>query len=207
MTTPDFQKNPDGLLPCIVQDASTRQVLMLGYMNSEAYEKTQKERRITFYSRSKKRLWTKGETSGNFLYVVEINIDCDADTILILSNPSGPVCHTGNDTCFGATHRPTTSFLAELEAIIRDRMNTASSDSYISGLFKSGINSIAQKVGEEAVELIIESKDKDDEKFLNEAADLLFHYLILLRAKNVELRDVEEVLRSRHHRSAARKRP
>ena len=206
MTTPDFSKNPDGLLPCIVQDFSSRHILMLGYMNAEAYEKTRKERKVTFYSRSKKRLWTKGETSGNYLSVLEISIDCDADTILILSNPSGPVCHTGNDTCFGTIQRPASGFLADLETIIRDRMNSPSNDSYISGLFRSGINTIAQKVGEEAVELIIESKDKDDEKFLNEAADLLFHYLILLRARNVELRDVEEVLRHRHYRSEARKR-
>ncbi len=193
---PDFAKYHDCLVPVIIQDIHTNKVLMLGFMNEEALEKTKEESRVTFYSRSKQRLWTKGETSGNYLNVKEIIADCDNDTLLIKVDPDGPVCHTGADTCFNENN---SSFsFGKLEQIIADRKNNASETSYTSSLFSKGINKIAQKVGEEAVELVIESKDDDKEKFLGEAADLLFHYLILLKAKGYGLLDVEQVLADRH---------
>jgi phosphoribosyl-AMP cyclohydrolase / phosphoribosyl-ATP pyrophosphohydrolase len=193
---PDFSKYTDGLMPAIIQDAATQKVLMLGFMNEEAFAKTKRENKVAFFSRSKQRLWTKGETSGNFLLVKEILIDCDSDTILIKAQPTGPVCHTGADTCFNETN---SSFsLQKLEDIIADRKNNPSDSSYTSSLFEKGINKVAQKVGEEAVEMVIESKDDNKEKFLNESADLLFHYLILLQAKNYSLNDVMKVLAERH---------
>jgi phosphoribosyl-ATP pyrophosphohydrolase/phosphoribosyl-AMP cyclohydrolase len=197
---PDFTTSPDGLLPAIIQDAKTLKVLMLGYMNAEAFEKTQKENRVTFFSRSKKQLWTKGETSGNFLNVVDIKTDCDNDTILVKVIPTGPVCHTGADTCF-KEENISENFLEELEEVINERKNNPSAQSYTSSLFAKGINRIAQKVGEEATELIIEAKDDNNEKFKNESADLLFHFLVLLVAKNMSLADVIEVLKSRHKKS------
>lgn len=193
---PDFSKNADALLPVIIQDQYSNKVLMLGFMNEEAWNKTNIEKKVTFFSRSKNRLWTKGETSGNFLIVKEILPDCDNDTVLIKVNPAGPVCHTGNDTCFNEINTPFT--LEKLEEIINERKNNPSENSYTSSLFGKGINKIAQKVGEEAVELVIESKDDDEEKFLGEAADLLFHYLVLLQAKGFTLKDVENILVSRH---------
>jgi len=193
---PDFAKYHDCLVPVIIQDIQTNKVLMLGFMNEEALEKTKEESRVTFYSRNKQRLWTKGETSGNYLNVKEIIADCDNDTLLIKVDPDGPICHTGADTCFNENN---SSFsLEKLEQIIADRKNNTSVTSYTSSLFAKGINKIAQKVGEEAVELVIESKDDDKEKFLDEAADLLFHYLILLKAKGYGLKDVEKVLAARH---------
>lgn len=193
---PDFSKYSDGLAPAIIQDATTLKVLMLGFMNEEALIKTQTESKVTFFSRSKQRLWTKGETSGNFLLVKEILTDCDNDTILIKAQPVGPACHTGADTCFNESN---SSFsLQKLEDIIADRKNNPSDSSYTSSLFKKGINKVAQKVGEEAVEMVIESKDNNEEKFLNESADLLYHYLILLRAKSYSLSDVVKVLAERH---------
>ena len=193
---PDFSKQ--NLIPAIVQDASTNIVLMLGYMNEEAFEKTKKENKVTFFSRSKNRLWTKGETSGNFLNVKSILLDCDNDTILIKAIPFGPACHTGSDTCFN--EKNTESFLSKLQGIIKDRKNNPSEKSYTASLFKEGINKIAQKVGEEATELIIEAKDSNAELFKNESADLLFHYLILLEAKNVSLDEVMDVLEKRHYK-------
>ncbi|MFM2338308.1 MAG: hypothetical protein RL115_1501 [Bacteroidota bacterium] len=192
----DFLKYADGLAPVIVQDADTNKVLMLGFMNAAALAKTQLEGKVTFYSRSKQRLWTKGETSQHYLLVKEIAADCDNDTLLIKAQPIGPVCHTGADTCFNENN---TSFnIKKLEQIITDRKNNPSETSYTASLFAKGINKIAQKVGEEAVELVIESKDNDEEKFLGEAADLLFHYLILLQAKGYKIADVEKVLAQRH---------
>lgn len=193
----DFTKSSEGLVPVIIQDNMTNIVLMLGYMNVEAFEKTKKEKRVTFFSRSKKRLWTKGEESGNFLDVNSILIDCDNDTILIKATPVGPVCHTGNDTCFNEKN-VSADFLRQLEQIIADRKQNPTDKSYTSSLFEKGINKIAQKVGEEAVELVIEAKDSNDELFKNEAADLLFHYLILLSAKGYSLPDITSILRSRH---------
>jgi phosphoribosyl-ATP pyrophosphohydrolase/phosphoribosyl-AMP cyclohydrolase len=193
---PDFSKYTDGLVPVIVQDNITNKVLMLGFMNNEALEKTKTDNKVTFFSRSKQRLWTKGETSNNFLLVKEILLDCDKDTLLIKASPTGPVCHTGADTCFNENN---SSFsLNKLEEVIINRKNYPSDSSYTSSLFAKGINKIAQKVGEEAVELVIESKDDDKEKFLGEAADLLFHYMILLQAKNYTIADVEKVLAARH---------
>ena len=193
---PDFSKYADGLIPVIVQDGESNKVLMLGFMNEEALAKTNAEGKVTFYSRSKQRLWTKGETSNNFLMVKEIKIDCDSDTLLIKAFPLGPVCHTGADTCFNEDN---SSFsLEKLEKIIIGRKNNRSDSSYTSSLFSKGINKIAQKLGEEAVELVIESKDEDKEKFLGEAADLLFHYLVLLHAKNHTLEDVIRILSVRH---------
>jgi phosphoribosyl-AMP cyclohydrolase / phosphoribosyl-ATP pyrophosphohydrolase len=192
----DFKQ---GLVPCIIQDSNTRVVLMLGFMNDEAFTKTIKEGKVTFFSRSKNRLWTKGETSGNFLHVVDIKADCDNDTLLITVNPEGPVCHTGADTCFGETNKTFT--LKSLEAVIQNRKMSPSPTSYTTHLLESGINKIAQKVGEEAVELVIESKDENRTKFLNEAADLLFHYLVLLCAKEATLDDVVGVLRTRHEQA------
>ncbi len=196
--TPDFSKYADGLVPVIIQDVTTQKILMLGFMNEEAFTKTQNESKVTFFSRSKQRLWTKGETSGNFLLVKEILSDCDNDTILIKAQPTGPVCHTGADTCFNESN---SSFsLQKLEDIIADRKNNPSDNSYTSSLFKKGINKVAQKVGEEAVEMVIESKDDNEEKFLNESADLLYHYLVLLRAKNYSLNDVMKVLAERQNK-------
>lgn len=192
----DYNKYTDGLVPAIVQDSDTGKVLMLGFMNEEALAQTKKEKRVTFFSRSKQRLWTKGEESGNFLEVREIASDCDKDTILIKARPAGPVCHTGADTCFNEANRP--DFLKTLERIILERQQDPSAKSYVASLFAKGINKIAQKVGEEATELVIEAKDDNRELFLNEAADLLFHYLILLRAKNADLGEVISVLEERH---------
>jgi phosphoribosyl-AMP cyclohydrolase / phosphoribosyl-ATP pyrophosphohydrolase len=190
----DFNKN-NGLVPVIVQDNLSLQVLMLGYMNAEAYEKTKLENRVTFFSRSKNRLWTKGETSGNFLIVNNIAIDCDADTILIKATPTGVVCHTGTQSCFG--QQDTKGFLYSLENTIQNKINKNDESSYTNKLFKSGINKVAQKVGEEAIELVIEAKDNNIDLFKNEAADLLYHFLILLKAKNTNLIDIEEILKSR----------
>jgi phosphoribosyl-ATP pyrophosphohydrolase/phosphoribosyl-AMP cyclohydrolase len=188
-----------GLLPAIVQDATTKNVLMLGYMDEEALALTLKTKKVTFYSRSKKRLWTKGETSGNFLNLVEMKLDCDHDTLLIYVNPLGPTCHTGSDTCWDEVNSSHFGFLSQLEKIIENRRTTAAADSsYVASLFQGGINKIAQKVGEEAVEMIIEAKDNDQTLFLEESADLLFHYLILLQAKGFQLSDVENVLKVRH---------
>ena len=193
---PDFEKYPDKLVPAIIQDAATSKVLMLGYMNDEAYERTIANNKVTFYSRSKNRLWEKGETSGNFLFVKEILLDCDNDCLLIKAEPAGPVCHTGADTCFNEANEG--DFLTYLQKVIEQRKASNDPKSHVSSLFKKGINKIAQKVGEEAVELVIEAKDENDELFKNEAADLLFHYLILLRAKGFWLADIEDVLKGRH---------
>lgn len=195
----DFAKSVDGLIPAIIQDSDTKNVLMLGYMNEEALKKTQKENRVTFYSRSKKRLWTKGEESGNFLEVKEVLFDCDQDTILVKVKPSGQVCHTGSDTCFDRVNR-SENFLVELERLIAQRRDNPAAESYVSSLFASGMNKIIQKVGEEAVELVIEAKDDNGELFKNEAADLMFHYLVLLSAKGFSISDVIEVLQKRNSR-------
>ncbi len=192
----DFKKG-NGILPAIIQDSETRQVLMLGYMNREALDKTLKDGRVTFYSRSKKRLWTKGETSGNYLTVKGLKTDCDNDTILIQAHPAGPVCHTGSDTCFDETNE-SRHFLHHLERVIQQRRDEPSGESYTSSLFRKGINKVAQKVGEEAVELVIEAKDDNEELFLGEAADLMYHYLVLLAAKGKNLNDIIRVLESRH---------
>ncbi|RYY53564.1 MAG: bifunctional phosphoribosyl-AMP cyclohydrolase/phosphoribosyl-ATP diphosphatase HisIE [Chitinophagaceae bacterium] len=195
----DFNKYSDGLVPAIVQDKTTRVVLMLGFMNEEAVSATRALGKVTFYSRTKKRLWTKGEESGNFLLLSEIRIDCDNDTLLVLAEPVGPVCHTGADTCFNETNTANPfNFLAYLESTIAERFNSRSDNSYTASLFNKGINAIAQKVGEEAVELVIEAKDNNREKFLGEAADLMFHYLVLLKQKGFGMSDVVEVLTSRH---------
>jgi phosphoribosyl-ATP pyrophosphohydrolase/phosphoribosyl-AMP cyclohydrolase len=193
---PDFSKYNDGLIPVIIQDAGTLQVLMLGFMNEAAFLQSQQEGKVTFYSRSKQRLWTKGETSGNFLYIQEIKADCDNDTLLIRVLPAGPVCHTGTDTCFNEKNPPFS--LQQLERIIIDRKNNPDEKSYTASLFAKGINKVAQKVGEEAVELVIESKDDNQELFLGEAADLLFHYLVLLQHKGFTLADVVHTLEKRH---------
>lgn len=193
---PDFSKYNDGLVPTIIQDAGTLQVLMLGFMNEAAYQQSLQEGKVTFFSRSKQRLWTKGETSGNFLHIQEIKADCDNDTLLIRVLPAGPVCHTGTDTCFNETN-PSFS-LHQLERIITDRKNNPTDKSYTASLFAKGINKVAQKVGEEAVELVIESKDDNQELFLGEAADLLFHYLVLLQQKGFTLADVVHTLEKRH---------
>lgn len=192
----DFSKYADGLVPAIVQDAETGKVLMLGFMNQEAFEKTSVENRVTFYSRSKKRLWTKGEESGNFLHVTEMLLDCDNDTFLIKAKPAGPVCHTGADTCW--QEKNTTNFIFELEKIIQSRKGADPDSSYTAKLFSQGINKVAQKVGEEAVEVVIEAKDNNKDLFLNESADLLYHYLVLLTAKGFQLSDVTEILEKRH---------
>ncbi|PQJ23467.1 bifunctional phosphoribosyl-AMP cyclohydrolase/phosphoribosyl-ATP diphosphatase HisIE [Tenacibaculum sp. SG-28] len=192
----DFIKG-NGLVPVVIQDNATLQVLMLGYMNEEAFEKTQTEGKVTFFSRSKNRLWTKGEKSGNFLWTKEITVDCDNDTILIKVSPDGPTCHTGTTSCFG--EKSPKGFLYELEAVISNRIATDTSESYTNKLYKRGINKVAQKVGEEAVELVIEAKDDNAELFKNEAADLMYHYILLLRAKGFSLQDVEEILLKRHN--------
>ncbi|WP_422480969.1 bifunctional phosphoribosyl-AMP cyclohydrolase/phosphoribosyl-ATP diphosphatase HisIE [Pleomorphochaeta sp. DL1XJH-081] len=199
----DFKKG-NGLVPAIVQDAITRRVLMLGYMNEEAFNITQERGLVTFYSRSRQKLWTKGETSGNFLTVRDIIVDCDNDTLLIKAVPSGPVCHTGSDTCFDETNDPehmtSSEFLRYLEDVIIDRREHPIEGSYTNHLFSRGINKIAQKVGEEAVELVIEAKDDNKSLFLGEAADLMYHMLVLLAQKNIRMEEVVEVLKGRHSR-------
>ncbi|HEX7494263.1 MAG TPA: bifunctional phosphoribosyl-AMP cyclohydrolase/phosphoribosyl-ATP diphosphatase HisIE [Bacteroidales bacterium] len=192
----DFSKG-NGLVPVVIQDNNTLQVLMVGYMNEEALKKTKREKRVIFFSRSKNRLWTKGETSGNYLYVEEILSDCDNDSILIKVNPAGPVCHTGSTSCFG--DETSKGFIYVLEQVIDQRIETNIEESYTNKLYKSGINKVGQKVGEEAIELIIEAKDDNIDLFKNEAADLLYHMLILLKAKGVNLQSIEEVLKERHY--------
>lgn len=194
-----FDKSKDGLVPAIIQDYTTKNVLMLGYMNEDALSRTLETRKVTFFSRSKNRLWTKGEESGNYLNLVDVDIDCDKDTLLITANPEGPVCHKGSDTCWNKKNDQNFGFLTHLETIIMDRKGDISNEnSYVSSLFKNGINKVAQKVGEEAVETVIEAMDNNDQLFLQESADLLFHYLILLQAKGFQLNDVVKVLESRH---------
>jgi phosphoribosyl-AMP cyclohydrolase / phosphoribosyl-ATP pyrophosphohydrolase len=197
MKSIDFAKYIDGLVPAIIQDEHTGKVLMLGFMNEAAVTKTQELKKVTFFSRSKNRLWTKGEESGNYLLLKNMQIDCDKDTLLIKAIPQGPTCHTGADTCWNEVNT-SDNFLKELDQIIADRKNNPSEKSYTSSLFKTGINKMAQKVGEEAVELVIEAKDDNKDLFLGEAADLLFHYMILLQAKGFALDDVIDVLKSRH---------
>jgi len=197
MKTADFNKNTDGLLPAIIQDAQTQNVLMLGYMNEAALEKTQSTGRVTFYSRSKQRLWTKGEESGNFLEFKSIKVDCDQDTLLVRATPVGPTCHKGTDTCWGEKNTSGLSFVRDLEAIIDDRQQNPSQDSYVSSLFEKGGNKIAQKVGEEAVETVIEAIDGNEALFMEEAADLFFHYLILLKSKGKSLEDILALLKQR----------
>lgn len=195
----NFAKYADGLVPAIVQDANTKAVLMLGFMNQEAIDTTLATQKVTFFSRSKSRLWTKGEESGNFLNYVSMALDCDDDTLLIQANPVGPVCHTGTATCWGEENNSNSyAFLTSLEAVIAQRKTAAPDTSYVASLFEKGINKIAQKVGEEAVEVVIEAKDHNDDLFLSESADLLFHYLILLQAKGYALQDVIKVLEKRH---------
>jgi phosphoribosyl-ATP pyrophosphohydrolase/phosphoribosyl-AMP cyclohydrolase len=202
----DFTKYNDGLVPAIVQDATTKTVLMLGFMNQEAIDATLSQKKVTFFSRSKNRLWTKGEESGNFLNYVSMLNDCDGDTLLIKANPEGPVCHNGTDTCWGEENvslgadnkSSNADFLNRLEQVIAQRKTAAPDSSYVASLFAKGINKIAQKVGEEAVEVVIEAKDNNDELFLDESADLLFHYLILLQAKGFTFKDIIKVLETRH---------
>ena len=193
----NFSKNKDGLIPVIIQDSISKTVLMLGYMNDEAVRKTKKTGNVTFYSRTKKRLWTKGEESGNFLRLVNMKVDCDNDTILIYVKPEGPTCHLGTDSCWGEKNLSKFGYLSQLEEIIAERKKDDKKKSYVASLFREGINKIAQKVGEEATETIIEAKDENEQLFLNESADLLFHYLILLQAKGFRLSDVEKVLLTR----------
>ena len=193
----NFDKD-NGLVPAIIQDALTKNVLMLGYMNEEAVSKTRELGRVTFYSRSKGRLWTKGEESGHFLEFVDMKLDCDQDALLVQANPKGPTCHKGTDTCWSEANEPNFSFLNKLEGIIADRHDNPNDKSYTSSLFQKGINKVAQKVGEEAVEVVIEAKDDNEELFLNESADLLYHYLILLKAKGYQLSDVTNILEQRH---------
>lgn len=195
----DFAKYSDGLVPAIVQDFNTHKVLMLGFMNQEALDKTETTGKVTFYSRSKQRLWTKGEESGNFLELKSMAVDCDNDTLLIQVHPLGPVCHTGADTCWSERNH-SEDFLLYLEDIIRLRKQVSPDESYVAKLFSKGMNKIAQKVGEEAVELVIEAKDDNTDLFLNEAADLLFHYLLLLNAKGHNLGSVIDILKKRHSR-------
>lgn len=195
----NFSKYTDGLVPAIVQDANTKVVLMMGFMNQEAIDATLSQQKVTFFSRSKNRLWTKGEESGHFLNYVSMSVDCDQDTILIQAVPVGPVCHNGTDTCWGEKNSASnTQFLITLESIIAERKNASPDSSYVASLFAKGINKIAQKVGEEAVEVVIEAKDQNEKLFLDESADLLFHYLILLQAKGHSLQDVIKVLSDRH---------
>lgn len=202
--TIDFDKSPEGLVPAIVQDAVTKKVLMLAYMNRESYEKTLETGLVTFYSRSRQQLWTKGESSGNYLKLRELSIDCDGDTILVQALPQGPVCHTGDDTCFADTNDPKASegieFLSYLEGVITDRKKNPQEGSYTNHLFTKGVNKIAQKVGEEAVELVIEAKDDDKQLFCGEAADLLYHLIVLLAHKGYTLEEVLAVLKERHSR-------
>ena len=194
----NFTKYADGLVPAIVQDAATKTVLMLGFMNQAAVDATLASGKVTFYSRSKNRLWTKGEESGNFLNYISMKEDCDQDTLLIQAIPEGPVCHMGTDTCWGEDNNTSIAFLNKLEQVIAERKNADPSSSYVASLFGKGINKIAQKVGEEAVELVIEAKDNNEQLFLDESADLLFHYLILLQSKGYQLDDVVKVLAQRH---------
>lgn len=193
----NFKKYSDGLVPAIIQDSQTDKVLMLGFMDEKALNKTLEEKKVTFFSRSKGRLWTKGEESGNFLLLKSIAVDCDQDTLLIKAEPLGPVCHTGADTCWDEKNRRE-DFLFYLEEVIDQRRQASTDESYIAKLFSKGINKIAQKVGEEAVELVIEAKDQNEKLFLNESADLLFHFLLLLKAKGHNLQDVIDVLKERH---------
>lgn len=193
----DFDKYTDGLVPAIIQDSETHKVLMLGFMNEAAVQQTEQTGKVTFYSRSKNRLWTKGEESGNFLELKSIAADCDKDTLLIKAHPVGPTCHTGADTCWSERNHKE-DFLFYLEDIIRLRKQVSPDESYVAKLFSKGINKVAQKVGEEAVELVIEAKDDNDELFINEAADLMFHYLLLLNAKGFSLQNVIDVLKTRH---------
>ncbi len=193
----DFEKYSDGLVPAIIQDVDTDKVLMLGFMNADAWNETLQSGKVTFYSRSKKRLWTKGEESGNFLELKSVAVDCDNDTLLIKAHPLGPVCHTGADTCWNEKNHKQ-DFIYYLEDIIELRKKVSPEESYISKLFHKGINKIAQKVGEEAVETVIEAKDNNDDLFLNESADLLFHYLVLLNAKGYRLKDIADILQKRH---------
>ncbi len=195
----EIKFNNDGLVPTIIQDATTKNVLMLGYMNEEAYQKTIDTKQVTFFSRSKQRLWTKGEESGNFLNLVDIKNDCDNDTLLIQVNPVGPTCHKGTDTCWGEENKSNYGFFSTLENVITERIaNKDTNKSYVASLFAKGINKVAQKVGEEAVETVIEAMDTNDELFIYESADLLFHYLMLLQAKGFTLKDIEEELKGRH---------
>ena len=194
----DFNKNRDGLVPAIIQDVMTNKVLMLGYMNKEALEKTIESKLVTFFSRTKQRLWTKGEESGNVLNLVEIKLDCDSDALLVKAIPKGPTCHKGTDTCWNENNNQSFGFISKLEDTITSRVEAKDSEkSYVASLFAKGINKIAQKVGEEAVEVVIEAKDNNDDLFLEESADLLFHYLMLLQAKGFKLDDVVNVLKRR----------
>jgi len=196
--TIDFNKNNDGLVPAVIQDATTKNVLMLGYMNEEAFNKTKETKLVTFFSRTKNRLWTKGEESGNVLNLVDIKLDCDNDTLLIQVKPKGPTCHTGSDTCWDESNSENFGFISKLENTIESRVAAGNTDkSYVASLFASGINKVAQKVGEEAVEVVIEAMDNNDDLFLSESADLLFHYLLLLQAKGFKLNDVVDVLKGR----------
>ena len=196
--TIDFNKNNDGLVPAVIQDATTKNVLMLGYMNEEAFNKTKDTKLVTFFSRTKIRLWTKGEESGNVLNLVDIKLDCDNDTLLIQVNPKGPTCHKGSDTCWNDSNSENFGFISKLENTIESRVASGNTEkSYVASLFASGINKVAQKVGEEAVEVVIEAMDNNDDLFLSESADLLFHYLMLLQAKGFKLNDVVEVLKGR----------
>jgi phosphoribosyl-ATP pyrophosphohydrolase/phosphoribosyl-AMP cyclohydrolase len=194
---PDFSK---GLIPAVIQDAKTLKVLMLGYMNEEAYTKTQAEKRVTFFSRSKNRLWTKGETSENYLEVVRVSVDCDQDTILIQVNPAGPTCHTGADTCFNESNADNAAWLDHLKHIIRSRKNASADTSYTASLFQLGTHKVAQKVGEEAVELVIEAMMKNDDLFKGEAADLIFHLLVLLEDRGIGLEEIVKTLQTRHQK-------
>jgi len=194
----DFNKNNDGLVPAIIQDATTKNVLMLGYMNEEAFRKTEETKLVTFFSRTKKRLWTKGEESGNILHLVDIKLDCDNDSLLISVSPNGPTCHKGSDTCWNEDNSQKYGFFSTLEETITERIaNKDTQKSYVASLFAKGINKVAQKVGEEAVETVIEALDDNDELFLYESADLLFHYLLLLQAKGFTLKDIEAELKGR----------
>ncbi|MCW1954039.1 MAG: bifunctional phosphoribosyl-AMP cyclohydrolase/phosphoribosyl-ATP diphosphatase HisIE [Flavobacteriia bacterium] len=194
----DFSKNPDGLVPAIIQDATTKTVLMLGYMNSAALAQTLASKQVCFYSRSKQRLWTKGEESGHYLNLVSIDLDCDADSLLVQVAPQGPTCHKGTDSCWGADNQPSYGFISELEMTISKRIAAADTEkSYVASLFDKGINKVAQKVGEEAVEVVIEAMDTNDDLFVSESADLLFHYLMLLQAKGFTLQDVVNELKAR----------
>lgn len=197
----DFDKNPDGLVPAIIQDAKTNKVLMLGYMNNNALQKTIETKLVTFFSRTKQRLWTKGEESGNVLHLVDLRLDCDSDSLLIKVKPNGPTCHKGTDTCWNESNEQTYGFITNLEDTITARVASGDSQkSYVASLFAKGINKIAQKVGEEAIEVVIEAKDNNDDLFLEESADLLFHYLMLLQAKGFKLNDVVSVLQKRERK-------
>ncbi|SHN27426.1 phosphoribosyl-ATP pyrophosphatase /phosphoribosyl-AMP cyclohydrolase [Cyclobacterium lianum] len=195
----DFEK-VNGLVPAIIQDVNSREVLMLGYMNQQALEESIATGKVTFFSRTRQKLWTKGETSGNFLMIHQIEQDCDADTLLIQAKPVGPVCHKGDDTCFAHENKSRTFFIDQLRKVIKDRRKNPAEKSYTASLFAAGINKVAQKVGEEAVEIVIEAKDNDKQLFMGEAADLLFHYLVLLEAKGYELDEVMDVLIDRHQK-------